>query len=173
MSFNLAKIQETKNIIILPSIIILTIISYGPQQDIVSKNDNINGPNTIFGAPILFLMCLVISLTNEECTLAKSSKRNNTVLSASSKSFFSVTSKMIGQYKILKCYINFVLYIHYQFPVHYFHLYFGLIETYHQNTFAVNKKDLKNLHWNKNVIFVEQEVEFLEVSFDQNLNIKF
>jgi len=52
-----------------------------------------NGPKTILGAPILFFMYLVISLTNEECTLAKSSKRNNTVLSASKNSFFSAPSK--------------------------------------------------------------------------------
>lgn len=59
----------------------------------VSKNANINGPKTILGAQILFFMYLVTSLTNEECTLAKSSKRNNTVLSASNSSFFSFTSK--------------------------------------------------------------------------------
>jgi len=53
-----------------------------------------NGPKTMLGAPILFFMNLVISLTNEECTLAKSSKRNNTVLSASKNSFFSKVSEI-------------------------------------------------------------------------------
>jgi len=61
----------------------------------VSKNANKNEPKTRFGAPILFLMYFVISLTNEGCILAKSSKRNNTVLSASSNSFFSETSTNI------------------------------------------------------------------------------
>jgi len=67
--------------------------SKGAQQDMVNKNANMNGPKTMLGAPILFFMYLVISLTNEECTLAKSSKRNNTVLSASKNSFFSDPSK--------------------------------------------------------------------------------
>jgi len=72
---------------------LLTLASKGAQQDMVSKNANMNGPKTMLGAPILFLMYLVISLTNEECTLAKSSKRNNTVLSASKNSFFSDPSE--------------------------------------------------------------------------------
>lgn len=52
-----------------------------------------NGPKTMLGALVLFFIYFVISLTNVECTLAKSSRRNSTVLSASSNSFFSATSK--------------------------------------------------------------------------------
>jgi len=59
----------------------------------VNKNANINGPKTILGAPLQLFMYFVISLTNEECTFAKSSKRNNTVLSASISSFLSESSK--------------------------------------------------------------------------------
>jgi len=59
----------------------------------VSKNANKNGPKTIFGAPIPILINFAISLINEECTLAKSSKRNNTVLSDSNNSFFSEISE--------------------------------------------------------------------------------
>lgn len=68
----------------------------------MSKKANINGPKTILGAPILFFMYFVISFTNEKCTLAKSSKRNSTVLSDSKISFFSVTSKYVNQQESLK-----------------------------------------------------------------------
>jgi len=71
----------------------LTLASKGAQQDMVSKNANMNGPKTMLGAPILFFIYLVISLTNEACTLAKSSRRNSTVLSASKNSFFSEPSE--------------------------------------------------------------------------------
>lgn len=65
----------------------LTIFSYGAQHDMVSKKANINDPKIRFGAQMLFFMYLVISFTNEGCTLAKSSNRNSTVFSASNKSF--------------------------------------------------------------------------------------
>lgn len=44
-------------------------------------------------------------------------------------------------------------YKRYLFQMHSFRRYFGLNGTYRQNTFEVYKKESKNLHLNKNVIF--------------------
>lgn len=56
--------------------------------------------------------------------------------------------------------------------MHFLH-YFGRHGTYHQNTFVEYKKDLKNLHLNKNVKFVVTEEELLEASVDQSKHIEF
>lgn len=105
---NLKILHQFFNNIVLT---LLTIASYGAQQEIVSKNANMKGPNTILGAFILHLIYLVISLINDECTLAKSSKRNNTVLSASNNSFFSLTSRMSTKYTDFKLNTYYDLYV--------------------------------------------------------------